>query len=353
MKDYLITAIASFLLTTACSKEKPKDAEQKPYSQAKDDKPVSVKAIKVQEMDFHYELLSNGIINAMRKADLRFEPVGIIARIHVKNGTFVRQGQLIAELDKFKLEHNLREAEVAKEKAYLELQDVLISQGYSLKDSANIPAQVMKIARIRSGYNNSNNSYILARYNLSKANLYAPFAGIIANLSSKEFNNTGSEAFCSVIDSRTPEVVFKVLESEVSLLHTGDKVVVSPFSSAEREVSGTVSEINPVIGANGMIQVKAIVSNPDNTFFEGMNVRVRVQRMLGKRIVVPKSALVLRTNRKVIFTSKNGKAMWNYVETAQENSDSYVVTKGIQQGDSVIFDGNLNLAHESPIWISK
>jgi multidrug efflux pump subunit AcrA (membrane-fusion protein) len=84
-------------------------------------------------------------------------------------------------------------------------------------------------------------------------------------------------------------------------------------------------------------------------FYEGMNVRVKLQRVLGRRIVVPKSALVLRSNRKVIFTLKNSKAMWNYVETAQENSDSYVVTDGIHAGDSVIYDGNLNLAHESPV----
>ena len=82
-----------------------------------------------------------------------------------------------------------------------------------------------------------------------------------------------------------------------------------------------------------------------------MNVKVRVQRLLGKQLVVPKSALLLRSNRKIIFTLKNNRAMWNYVETAQENSESYVVTKGINVGDSVIYEGNINLAHESPVII--
>lgn len=350
MKNYRTTLIVILLTAlAACSNDKTKDSKNESYSQIKDERPVSVKALRVEEKNFNYELLSNGVVTAMRKADLRFESAGVITKIRVRNGTFVRQGQLIAELDKFKLEHSLQEAAEAKEKAYLELQDVLISQGYSLRDSTKIPANVMKIARIKSGYDNSNNNYRLIRYNLSKADLRAPFGGVVANLNTKEFNNTSSDVFCSVIDNRTPEAVFKVLESEVSLIRIGDKVVVSPFSAGEREVVGNVSEINPVIDANGMVQVKAVVANPGNMFYEGMNVRVKLQRVLGKRIVVPKSALVLRSNRKVIFTLKNSKAMWNYVETAQENSDSYVVTDGIHAGDSVIYDGNLNLAHESPV----
>ena len=42
-------------------------------------------------------------------------------------------------------------------------------------------------------------------------------------------------------------------------------------------------------------------------------------------------------------------AQWVYVETGMENSESYVVTDGLQEGDSVIYDGNVNLAHETPI----
>jgi hypothetical protein len=44
-------------------------------------------------------------------------------------------------------------------------------------------------------------------------------------------------------------------------------------------------------------------------------------------------------------TLKDGRANWVYVETAQENSDSYVVTDGLHAGDS----RNINLAHETPV----
>ena len=247
------------------------------------------------------------------------------------------------------MESSFHSAEDSKEKALLELQDVLIGQGYNLKDSANIPAQVMKIARIRSGYSQSINNLIAAKKSLEQATLRAPFGGTIANLWVKEHNYPGGDVFCTVLDNRSPEILFNVLESEIALVGLNNKVLVSPFSSPDYTVEGRVMEINPMVDANGMVRVRAVITNKDNKFYEGMNVKVRVQRLLGKRMVLPKSAIVLRTNRKVVFTIKHNKARWNYVETAQENSDSYVVTSEINAGDSVVYEGNINLAHESPV----
>lgn len=334
----------------SCIKEEKKTEKEDNLIEQTEDKSTTVKVMKVKEQDFNYELISNGRVNSMYKVTLKFSSNEIIKKIHVKNGSWVNKGQIIAELDKFKLESNLFQAEDSREKALLELQDVLIGQGYSLKDSTNIPPQVMKIARVRSNYDQSLNNYSIAKYNLEQATLYAPISGVIANLWDKELNYPNNP-FCTVLDNRNPEIEFNILESEVNLVNLNDKVLVSPFSLPEHIVEGRISEINPLVDHNGMIRVKATVHNKGNKFYEGMNVKVKVQRLLGKRIVVPKTALVLRTNRKVIFTLKNNQSIWNYVETAQENSDSYVITEGINVGDSVIYEGSINLAHESPVII--
>ena len=98
-----------------------------------------------------------------------------------------------------------------------------------------------------------------------------------------------------------------------------------------------------------MVQIKASVENPQSKLYDGMNVMIRVQRAVDKQLLIPKSALVLRNGRKVVFTYKKGLAQWVYVQTSLENSESYVVTEGLNQGDSVIYEGNINLAHESPV----
>ena len=88
-----------------------------------------------------------------------------------------------------------------------------------------------------------------------------------------------------------------------------------------------------------------------------MNVKVSVRRSLGEQLVIPKTAVVLRSGKQVVFTLKEGKAMWNYVNTGLENATECVVSdrsqKGIEdgllEGDTVIVTGNLNLAHEAVV----
>jgi RND family efflux transporter MFP subunit len=353
MTKQWIPVIAWMLLLCACGGSKGKDAEEEKDEVIAEvaEKPVEVKVKRLEYEDFSYELISNGTVIAKQKAELRFQTQDIVRKIYVKNGDWIKEGEKIAELDKFKLKNAWLHANESLERTKLDLQDVLIGQGHALRDSASIPPEVLRIAKIRSSYEQNMNNYIVAKYNLDMATLYAPFSGVVANLTVKEFNPCGGDPFCLLIDNRYPEVVFNILENELPLIHLNDKVVVSPFSTPDYRLEGQVTEINPLIDRNGMVKIKATINNKDGKIYEGMNVKVRVQRLLGKQLIIPKSALVLRTNRKVVFTLKNGRASWVYVETSHENSSHYVATDGLYPGDDIIYEGNFNLAHETPVII--
>ena len=348
MIKHSILYLLILCIVSACSSSKEKEeTEREEIFKVENTRIPEVKAKLVQLEDFNYELISNGTVSAMQKAEVRFQSQELISNIYVKNGTRVNEGQILAELDKFKLEHTLQQAKENLERAKLDLQDVLIGQGFSLNDLTNIPEETMKIAKIRSNYDQSESNLTMAQYNFDVATLRAPFNGVVANMNQKTHNQPGGDPFCTVINNAQPEVVFNILENELPLVNINDKVIVSPFSNPSITVIGYVSEINPMIDKNGMVKVKASIPNKDNKFVEGMNVRVKVQRLLNKQILVPKSALVKRTNRDVIFILENGKSSWVYVEVGQENSDSFIITEGIYAGDSVIYDGNINLAHDA------
>jgi RND family efflux transporter MFP subunit len=352
LRCIIYPAIVFCLLS--CSPKKAK--EEQPGEQTTtnvENKATEVKTKLLEYQDFNYELISNGKVAAMNKAELKFQSQEIIRKIYVKNGDRVKKGQKLAELDKFKLEIAKEQAIETLERAKLDLQDVLIGQDYSIEDTADISPEKLKIAKIRSNYEQSQNNYLIAEYNLNAATLYAPFDGVIANLTAKEFNVPGGEAFCTLIDNYNHEVVFNILESELPYIKLTYKTLVSPFSMLSYIVEGYISEINPMVDKNGMVQVKAVISNRDNKLYEGMNVKIRVQLLLGRQLVVPKSAVVLRTNRKVVFRLKNDRAAWVYVQTAQENSESYVITEGLNEGDYVIYDGNINLADDAPVVVKN
>ncbi|NDV66551.1 efflux RND transporter periplasmic adaptor subunit [Bacteroides sp. 224] len=348
MKNYYLLLIMLFLFS--CSAEKKTEKAEETVSTVLPEKKSEVTVVTLKKQTFNHELVSNGKITARGVADLRFQSSEIVAHIYVKNGDRVRKGQKIAELDKFRLSNKLTQSKESMEKAKLELKDVLIGQGYGIDDPNKIPEETMQLAKIRSGYDQTKSQYEMAQYEYDRATLIAPFDGIVANLFAKPHNiPSTSEVFCTIIDSYGMEVDFTVLESELALIKKGDKVEVTPYSGPATRYDGSITEINPLVDDKGIVRVRAKI-NGNSNLFTGMNVRISVHRSLGEQLVVPKSAVVLRTGKQVIFTLKDGKAMWNYVQTGLENAEYYtLVGSDLEEGAIVIAMGNVNLAHEAPV----
>ncbi|OPZ26324.1 MAG: putative efflux pump membrane fusion protein [Bacteroidetes bacterium ADurb.BinA174] len=292
-------------------------------------------------MDFEHELVSNGKISARTVAELKFQTSETIAQIFVKNGSRVSQGQRIAVLDTYSINNRLEQAKDVLDRSRLEMQDVLIGQGYKLDSLDAVPADVMELARVKSGFNSAQTQFNMATHDLQRATLTAPIGGVIANLFAKPHTlSSPSEVFCNIIDTRSLEVQFTVLENELGFINIGDNMKIVPFSMPELEVTGRVSEINPWVNENRLV--------------EGMNVRVSTFRSAGKQWVVPKTAVVLRTGKQVVFAVVDGKAIWNYVQTGLENATEYTITsETLKEGDQIIVSGNINLAHESPVTVTE
>lgn len=361
MKNHfpLYVLCTALIALSACSGDKKKeDVSEKGVATVLPDTKNEVSVITLKKQNFHHELVSNGKVSAKGLADLRFTSSEIVAHIYVKNGDRVRKGERLAELDKFRLANRLAQAEDALAKARLDLKDVLIGQGYSADDDfSKVPTETIKLAKVKSGYDQSKTQYELSKFEEEHATLIAPFDGVVANLFAKPYNMANTlEVFCTIVDTQGMEADFAVLESELPLIKSGDQVMITPYANAAVAYEGRISEINPLVDDKGMVKVRARV-NGKGKLFSGMNVRVSVQRSLGEQLVIPKSAVVLRSGKQVVFTLVKGKAVWNYVLTGLENSDSYIVsdkadagvTDGLQAGDVVIVSGNVNLAHEAPV----
>jgi RND family efflux transporter MFP subunit len=214
----------------------------------------------------------------------------------------------------------------------------------------------MQLARIRSGFNTAQINYNAARHELERATLTAPISGVVANLFTNPLSlSRAGEVFLNIIDTQNLEVSFTVLEGELGYIEVGNNVRITPFAIPDLSVEGRISEINPWIDQNGMVQVKASVAHHPR-LVKGMNVRVSAFRSAGEQWVVPKSAVVLRTGRQVVFTAdidpiaERSRSIWHYVETGLENATQFTITSStLREGDQIIVSGNINLAHESPI----
>ncbi len=301
--------------------------------------------------DFHIDIISNGKIAAGTYADVFWEAEGRIAEVRTTNGQHINKGDTIAKLEAFRLNNTLKTSRSNMEQARLQMMDNLIGQGYA-PEAADIPKEVLDIAEIKSGYRNAVAAYELAKYEAEHCAVVSPITGIVANLNASVSNKADqSKPMCRIISQVTMNVEFSIIESELPMVAKGTAIVVSAFAIPGKQWIGRVTEVNPYVESNGMVKVKGSLSNCTE-LFEGMNVSVKVNRVIGQYVSVPKTAVVMRSGRPVVFTVKNNEAQWVYVETGEENSSNVVISTGIVDGDSVIVGGNAFLAHKSKVKIA-
>lgn len=318
-----------------------------------------VDTLMLRKKDFHSQLLSNGKLRARNKSVLKFATTGIVRQLNVKNGSAVAAGEIIAVLDTCEAALQWEQALNQMDKASIELEDKLLGYGYNIRDSLQVPPETMRIARIHSGYNDALAHLQTARLQLDQCTLRAPVGGKIANLHTHLHEYPEGNEFCEIINDRTFEVEFTILENELKTIYTGQKVLVATFTNPDKKYPGYITEINPTVDENGQIKVIAQFPNPGH-LLDGMNVKIQVESIIPGQFVVPKSAVLIRDNQEVLFRiNEEGKADWTYVHIVRTNSDSYVVTANrekrveLKEGDIIITSGNLNLAHESLVEIKK
>ena len=314
-----------------------------------------VDTMKLSKVPFDKQIITNGKLRATKKSELRFLTSGTIEEIKVRNGESVGKGSVIARLNNDGYKIRLNQAVHALEKAEIEMLDLLVGYGYE-SDTTSAPKNILNIAKIRSGFTSAQHSHSLAKMDLANTELIAPFAGVVANITQKEFEQTG-DIFCTVIDNNNFDVEFNLLESELRFLEKGQSVRVISYVDATISYTGQVTEINPMIDKNGQINVRARIRNHDKKLIEGMNVKIYLDKPMGNQLVVPKSAVVIRDNQTVLFrynpTTK--KAMWTYVDVIMSNSNSHVVAPTEKKnavlniGDIIITSGNLNLGDASNV----
>lgn len=353
MKRTAIVFLAA-LAIAACGPKKGAELSSgsKLQYRAEDNK---VTVVTLERTEFPAQILSNGKLSAARKASLAFRSSGTIASVKYVSGAKIAKGAVIASLDRPDIKLALESARIALDRAELDLKDRLAGLGYPASDTAAIPAEVLAMAKMRSGYDAARNQLAKARYDMDGIVLRAPFSGRIADVTASAWDQAPSGPFCSLIDDSSMNVKFNIMESDFGKVSKGNTVRVIPFASGDREYRGKVISVNPSVGKNGLIEVCAGVPGATG-LIDGMNVKVIVDRMIPGGLVVPKSAVVIRDNLNVLFTySDDGTAHWTYVNILDSNSESYMVEANadrgaeLREGDRVIISGNLNLADGSKV----
>ena len=355
MRSKTATLLLVALLASGCGNTPdPEAAETQSAPVAKAaETPVEVKVVKLERTAFPFRTFSSGKLEAARQVTLKAAAGGLITEIALREGAAVKKGQVLLRLDDRALHLNLEQAQLSLKEATLNKNDKLLVYGGVYGVDTSVNAKKLDQILVETGYYRAQQAIERAELELKDAVLYAPFDGVVAGLKVQRHQQVApGEEIARLIDPGSYEAVFPLLEQEAVQVRPGQRVRVIPSAMPDRELTAEVTSLDPVVNDQGLITVRAGLRGAGGmALFESMKVEAVLERSLPGQLVVPRSAVVLRSGREVVFTydEKSGLAKWNYVKVSYRNDVSAAIAEGLEPGMAVIWDGNLNLDHDAVV----
>jgi RND family efflux transporter MFP subunit len=355
MKNATHLFLASFLaFSFSCTKEAEKVEEAPTESFRNEVAATEVRTAAAERKSFDYLINATGKLEAGSEVMALIEQAGYLLEVNVKEGQYVKKGDIIAKLDPAEAQFRLEKAQIALRNAKAEYESMKFGYDavFSSKDQERI-ALIDDQLKAKSGVFLAEVELKEAQMNFERCQVKAPISGQVADL---KFTSgslvSSSQALCEILSTNELVLRVKVLESDIPQISIGQSAEVYPITATNVALAGRVSGINPRVDENGLVQVSISLGGNKN-LLPGMNARAIIRAPQNNSLVVPKAALVYRSGRAVVFTIENNESKWNYVEVGKDNGQEVEILDGIEAGSTVITTNNLQLAHQAPVQIVK
>ncbi|PHV06570.1 efflux transporter periplasmic adaptor subunit [Janthinobacterium sp. BJB412] len=319
--------------------------------------PTTVNVVKPQRQDVAVLLQANGTVTPISTVDLHPQTTSTITKVHIREGQYVKAGELMFSLDERSARANLdkAQAQVARDQAslgdlerqYRRGQELLsknfIAQGAvdtlkSQVESARALLQV-DVAAARS-------VAVDASYNTIRA----PMSGRVGAIGVYPGSLVQLATSLTSITQLDPiNVSFTLPESALGGLLEAQRAGAVPvkvaLAGAADEVAGQLSFIdNTVDPVAGVIRVKAQFANPQTKLWPGqyVNTKLTVQT-LKDATVIPQNAIINNTRGVFVYTvapdhtaqTTNVKRLYAF--------GANVAVSGLNGDEQVIVEGKQNL----------
>jgi membrane fusion protein (multidrug efflux system) len=350
-------SIAVIALLTACGDKKDAAAPGAAAGAKMPQPEVGVITTKIEKIALETELPARA--EAVRVAQVRARVNGVVLKRLFTEGSEVKQGQSLFQIDPepYQAQLNSAQAEVGKAQANLaqaaaqadrykplvaanavskqEYVNVVAAQKQGEADVANAKAQ-LRIAQINAGY----------------ASVQAPISGRIGRaLVTEGALVSASEATQLALIQQTSSMYLNITQSATELQNLRKKagnvnsaipvtVLMEDGTELPRKGKLLFSDMT-VDPTTGQVTLRAQIDNPDNQILPGQYVRVRLsQAELPAGILVPQQA-VTRGNQgdTLSVVTPDGKITPRTVTIGSQKGSNWVVLSGLKEGENVMVDG--------------
>ena len=330
--------------------------------------PVSVTTVRALKKNVDVVLETTGTVAALNTVDVRSQVSSIITKVNIREGQFVKAGELLFTLDARNDEVNLAKAkaQLAKDEAALAdaqrqltrskdlMAQSFISQAAVDTNQTLVDSQKSVVAASRAAID-------AAQVALSYNRIVAPAAGRAGaiNVYPGTTVQPGGAVLVTISQLDPIAVAFNLpqrnLNDALQTLRSGggkvNAVLPEQMGRKGSTIVGKLQFVDNVVDPNsGTVRVKAQFDNADSTLWPGAFVNVQLAvRTLADAVVVPQAAVIQGPRGTVV-----------YVVDAQNNAQARpieviyaagldAVVNGVQPGEKVVVDGRQNLRSGVPV----
>lgn len=323
--------------------------------------PVQIDSPKRASISAYFETTAR--VTAENRVDVVSKGMGQCLSIQVEEGDTVKEGQVLAELDKQELDARLRQSRVSVEqqKASFEIAEQSLEQGIGAKAERD---------NARFAYEQAKASLELLQVQIKNQTVNAPISGIVTrrNIQQGTTVSTGVPAF-SIVDPGSFILPISVPEKELKRLQVGQEAKVAIDSMPSKDFTARVRRINPNVDPmNGTVKVTLDFEESARQFLhEAAFARVRlIMETHENAIVVPKDAVIEENARNYLMLVKDqvqaegddkGKtglvADRAEVQTGLEDGSSVEIITGIDDNARVVTLGQHTLKPGTAVVITN
>lgn len=290
-------------------------------------------------------ITASGSVTAWEEVPVGAETGGLVATaVYVDEGSYVRQGQPLVQLNDALLRAQLRqqqagvqtaEANLARDEAALARSQELKERGFLSQASldtalANQRASTANLASARASLSET-------QTRLNQATLRAPVSGLIISRSVTrgQIVQAGTEMFRMVRDGRL-ELDAQVPETELGLIRAGQSATIS--SDQVGQTTGRVRIVTPEVDAQSRLGV-ARIALAGGGFRPGMFARAEIDVGSQPTITVPTAAVLYRENRAGVYVLMTNNHVRFQQVTVLSRSEARTSVTGLNAGAQVVVDG--------------
>jgi len=381
--------------STSVSEASDAGSDSTTTKKPKKEKSIRVNVGEIRRGNLVLPVYADGAIRTPQSVNIKTKVGGELLKVLVRDGDHVRKGQVIARIDPREYEISLEESRyrhlealsqmAAEADTFVTNEEAITAfrQGRDELDGALKRGAVTReeyqskilelemnslqagafrnaVFQQRTGLAEARMAEERAKLNLEYTDIRAPFAGIVQGLMVVAGEMlTVNASICTIFNNDHLEASVNVLEADLGHLSAGRPVLLAIPATGDT-LRAVIDVISPTLDeATRTCQLIIRFDNPEGRFRPGMFVRAQIAGIIyNDKLLAPKSSLLIRDNRPLVFKREDDRARWLYVDVGLQNDEWVEILKvhsggSLAAGDEVVVSDHLTLAHEAKIKIRK